>query len=197
MTGTIRWSLALAAATAATVPLRAQGAPPVIAVLPFENTGSYGQDKESFEALEIGLPADSGVDAGRASRCAGRGSTRECARRSQQQKLGATRRIDAASATAVAKAVGRAVRHHRQLRRFLRQVSHHAAGGGRGDRADPEGRLQRRSRSCRTAPSSRAIVQQVADRIVAAAGLPPYPADVAARSAEPCPRRRSPSSAEV
>ncbi len=35
----------------------AQGARPAIAVLPFENGGSYGQDREAFDALELGLQA--------------------------------------------------------------------------------------------------------------------------------------------
>ena len=42
----------VAAGTAA-----AQDARPAIAVLPFENGGSYGQDKENFEALQVGIPA--------------------------------------------------------------------------------------------------------------------------------------------
>ncbi len=35
----------------------AQGARSAIAVLPFENGGSYGQDREAFDALELGLQA--------------------------------------------------------------------------------------------------------------------------------------------
>ncbi len=35
----------------------AQGNPVAIAVLPFEDRGSYGQDKEVFRALELGIPA--------------------------------------------------------------------------------------------------------------------------------------------
>ena len=45
---------------AASLPLgaaAAQGARPAIAVLPFENGGSYGQDREAFDALELGLQA--------------------------------------------------------------------------------------------------------------------------------------------
>ena len=34
-----------------------QSGPIVIAVLPFEDRGSYGQDKEVFRALELGIPA--------------------------------------------------------------------------------------------------------------------------------------------
>ena len=38
-------------------PLMAQTTPVVIAVLPFEDRGSYGQDKEVFRALTLGIPA--------------------------------------------------------------------------------------------------------------------------------------------
>src|SRR5205823_12197358 len=34
---------------------RGQDTRPGIAVLPFDNSGSYGQDKENFEALEKGI----------------------------------------------------------------------------------------------------------------------------------------------
>jgi TolB-like protein len=46
-------TLALAAGVAA--PLAAQDTRPGVAVLPFDNGGSYGQDAEDFRALEIGL----------------------------------------------------------------------------------------------------------------------------------------------
>ncbi len=45
---------------AATLPFAAagaQGARASLAVLPFENGGSYGQDREAFDALELGLQA--------------------------------------------------------------------------------------------------------------------------------------------
>jgi TolB-like protein len=38
-------------------PLPAQSRPVVIAILPFEDRGSYGQDKEVFRALQLGIPA--------------------------------------------------------------------------------------------------------------------------------------------
>ena len=37
--------------------LRAQTGPVVVAILPFEDRGSYGQDKEIFRALRLGIPA--------------------------------------------------------------------------------------------------------------------------------------------
>lgn len=36
-------------------PAAAQDSRPGVAVLPFENGGSYGQDKEDFDALEVGI----------------------------------------------------------------------------------------------------------------------------------------------
>jgi hypothetical protein len=56
MRRTTRWA-GVFTAMALALPLHAQEARPVIVVLPFENSGSYGQDKENFEALEAGLPA--------------------------------------------------------------------------------------------------------------------------------------------
>lgn len=38
-------------------PLAAQTPPVVIAMLPFEDRGSYGQDKQIFRALQLGIPA--------------------------------------------------------------------------------------------------------------------------------------------
>jgi TolB-like protein len=53
----MRWrtlgTLALLAGLA--VPVQAQDTRPGIAVFPFNNGGSYGQDKENFEALEVGM----------------------------------------------------------------------------------------------------------------------------------------------
>jgi len=40
----------------------AQSAPVVIAILPFEDRGSYGQDKEVFRALQLGIPATLGAE---------------------------------------------------------------------------------------------------------------------------------------
>lgn len=50
-------SILLLAAMMPCATVAAQGARPAIAVLPFENGGSYGQDREAFDALELGLQA--------------------------------------------------------------------------------------------------------------------------------------------
>lgn len=102
MTGTLRavGVLMLLATGVAEAQQRA-----VFALLPFENSGSYGQDKEVFEALELGLPAmvaralerqpgAAVADQARVSRAlAGLG-------------LGPGQRVDAATAAEVAKGAG-------------------------------------------------------------------------------------------
>lgn len=50
------WSFALAA-LGASARVQAQSPPVVVAILPFEDRGSYGQDKEVFRALQLGIPA--------------------------------------------------------------------------------------------------------------------------------------------
>ena len=93
------------AALALAWPLQAQNASPAVAVLPFENTGSYGQDKENFDALEVGLPAVLGtiLAAHPGVRVVDRAAVNAAMDRSQ---VGGGRRVDAASATQVAKAAG-------------------------------------------------------------------------------------------
>lgn len=53
----MRWRslLAIGMAVGLAAPLAAQDTRPGIAVLPIENGGSYGQDAENFEALQVGL----------------------------------------------------------------------------------------------------------------------------------------------
>ena len=95
------WGLALALSW----PLSAQDARSAVAVLPFENTGSYGQDKENFEALQLGIPAMLASDLANAPgvRVIDRERIREALR---QQGLEPAQRIDAATATQLAGGVG-------------------------------------------------------------------------------------------
>src|SRR4051812_20562002 len=99
-----RWAAAVAAVAVA-LPLHAQDARPAIAVLPFENGGSYGQDKENFDALEVGLPAilAATLAAHPGARVVDGSGVRDAM---SSQQLAGTRHIDAASATQVAKAAG-------------------------------------------------------------------------------------------
>ena len=166
---------ALMTAAVITAPLDAQQ---VVAVLPFENTGSYGQDKENFDALEVGLPAMLGASlAGHPGiRVVERAALRAAM---EQGQVSTTRRIDAASSTQVAKAAGaryvvtgsfadfygkfrinaRVV--DAQTGQILKVVSND----------DPK--LQDRAQLA-------AILQLVAGRIVAALGLSPFPGESAA-----------------
>lgn len=45
------------AALGGSSPVQAQSQPVVVAILPFEDRGSYGQDKDVFRALQLGIPA--------------------------------------------------------------------------------------------------------------------------------------------
>jgi TolB-like protein len=89
------------------VPLaaQAQDTRPGIAVMPFENGGSYGRDKEDFEALQVGIPA---MLIGELSRNA---SARVVDRSDinrilNEQNLATQGRVDAATAARVGKLVG-------------------------------------------------------------------------------------------
>src|SRR5690242_18161531 len=84
---------------------RGQDARSTIAVLPFENSGSYGQDREAFDALAVGLPVILGATlaAHPAVAVVERGRLDQTL---DQQKLAAARRVDAGSATEIAKASG-------------------------------------------------------------------------------------------
>lgn len=175
---TIRCAV-LVASVAAASPLRAQDARPVIAVLPFENTGTYGQDKEAFEALELGIPELLGATiAGHpGARVVERGRLRLAI---EQRKLGAAHRIDAASATDVAHAAGARYAITGSFADFYGKFRINArvvdAETGQILKvvSNDDPKLQDRARLA-------AILQLVAERIAGAVGLGPYPADVAAK----------------
>ena len=83
----------------------AQTGPIVIAVLPFEDRGSYGQDKEVFRALRLGIPA---TLAGQLSSNPGvRVVDRALVTQAiQAQELGPNARVDAATAARIGGQVG-------------------------------------------------------------------------------------------
>jgi TolB-like protein len=83
----------------------AQSGPVVIAILPFEDRGSYGQDKEVFRALQLGIPATiAGELSGHSElRLADPGLV---TRTFSNQKLEPDARLDAATAARIAKEVG-------------------------------------------------------------------------------------------
>jgi TolB-like protein len=178
MRRSMRRAAMLAAVTLA-APLHAQDAKLVIAVLPFENTGSYGQDKENLDALELGIPAILGATlaAHPGARVADRGAVRQALDR---QQLGAARRIDAASASQVAKAAGARYAVTGSFADFYGKfrINARVVDAQTGQilkvvsNDDPT--LQDRGQLA-------AILQLVGERVIAAVGLPPYPAETAAR----------------
>ena len=104
----LRWTVALALTGAGPIsaaPATAQTTLTVIAILPFEDRGSYGQDKEVFRALALGIPA------ALASELRGHANLRladrnQVAQALQGQGLGPDAKVDATTAARVAKQVG-------------------------------------------------------------------------------------------
>ena len=98
--------LALAAGFAlVAAPARAQDTRPGIAVLPFDNSGSYGQDKENFDALQKGIAGMliSELAANPAARVVEREQIQSLL---DEQHLGATGQVDAQTAAKIGKLVG-------------------------------------------------------------------------------------------
>ena len=169
----------LGAVVVPTTALRGQDARPTIAVLPFENSGSYGQDREAFDALEVGLPAI--LAATLAAHPAVVVVERaRLTRTLDQQKLAAAHRLDAGSATEVAKATGARYAVTGSFADFYGKFRINArvvdAQTGQILKvvSNDDPKLQDRAQLA-------AIIQVVADRIVGAMGLAPYPPEVAAR----------------
>jgi TolB-like protein len=99
--------LALLALAVAMLPglLRAQQSTVRIAVLPLENTGSYGQDREVFEAMELGIAAmlASSLDRHPGVDVPDYGRQNEALKAAG---VGPRQRLDAATAAQVGKVVG-------------------------------------------------------------------------------------------
>ncbi|MEO8200379.1 MAG: CsgG/HfaB family protein [Gemmatimonadota bacterium] len=96
---------ALALAALSPIAARAQDSRPGIAVMPFENGGSYGRDKEDFEALQQGIPAMliSELSRNPAARVVDRSDINRIL---GEQNLVTQGRVDAATAARVGKLVG-------------------------------------------------------------------------------------------
>ncbi len=108
----MRWrsliGLALVAGVASTqaAVLQAQGdTRPGIAVLPFDNGGSYGQSKEDFDALSVGLQQMMTTELAQnpALRVVDRSQIKQLL---SEQDLGAAGRVDANTAAKIGKLVG-------------------------------------------------------------------------------------------
>src|SRR6266545_2071513 len=84
---------------------RGQDTRPGIAVLPFDNGGSYGQDKENFDALQKGIAGMliSELSANPAARVVER---EEIQKLLEEQNLGASGRVDPQTAAKVGRLVG-------------------------------------------------------------------------------------------
>jgi TolB-like protein len=98
-------ALSLVAATTSTGSLSAQGGQPAFAVLPFENSGSYGQDKEVFQALEIGIPSLMGSALDRHPGASAIDRQR-LAKAMSSASVGPGQRVDAATAAQIGKQAG-------------------------------------------------------------------------------------------
>jgi TolB-like protein len=98
-------SLSLAAGLATPQLVRAQDTRPGVAVLQFNNGGSYGQDKENFEALQKGIPGMMISELGQnpAARVVDRDNIESLLK---EQDLGKDGRVDAATAAKIGKLVG-------------------------------------------------------------------------------------------
>jgi TolB-like protein len=103
MRGTMLVALALAAMLPAVG--EAQDSRPGIAVMPFQNGGSYGRDKEDFDALQVGIPAMlmSELSRNPGARVVDRSDINRIL---QEQNLATEGRVDAATAARVGKLVG-------------------------------------------------------------------------------------------
>jgi TolB-like protein len=162
-------------------PLEAQSDRPAFAVLPFENAGSYGQDKETFDALELGISATiagalSGqpgarvVDADRVRRAL------------PSQDTGPARRLDAATASGIAKAVGARYTITGSFVDFYGKVRLHArlvdAQSGQIVKvvSNDDPKLQDWAQLA-------AIIQAMSAKLASAAGLRPFVAEEAAHAA--------------
>ncbi len=161
-------------------PLHGQDARSAVAVLPFENSGSYGQDKEIFQALELGIPATLAevLATHPGLRVADADRVRQALK---SQGLKPSQRVDAATAAQVAKAAsaryavtGSFADFYGKFRISARLVD---ADNGQIVKvvSNDDPKLQDRGQLA-------AIIQTVAQKLVAAAGLPPLPGDAAARA---------------
>lgn len=167
-------SIALVAALGAAPAVTAQGGNPRFAVLALENTGSYGQDKEVFEGLEVGLAAmlARAIDRHPGADVVQRARLGELMRKFD---LGPSQRVDAASAAQIGKAAGARYTVTGSFADFYGKFRINArlidAETGEIVKvvSNDEPRLQDRAQLA-------AIVQAVGEKITRAAGLPPYPA---------------------
>jgi TolB-like protein len=170
--------IAVLAALSVGSPVMAQESTARFAVLPLENTGSYGQDKEVFEALELGL-------AGMLARAIDRHPRADVVSRSELSEAirtlapGPGQRVDAAGAAQIGKTTGARYTVTGSFADFYGKFRINArlvdARSGEIVKvvSNDDPKLQDRAQLA-------AIIQLVAQKITTAAGLPPYPTGAAA-----------------
>lgn len=170
------WGFIALAALGTAPAVRAQDSRPGIAVMPFQNGGSYGQDKEIFEALEQGLAGM--LISELAQNPGARVVERENARSLlAEQDLGKDRRVDAAVAAKVGKLVGA---RYMVLGSFVDLYGHFRVDARLVDvetseilkvvRSDPK--YEKREEVFK-------LIQALAERLMAETRLPPLSAEVA------------------
>jgi TolB-like protein len=155
-------------------PVMAQSGSPRFAVLAFENTGSYGQDKAVFEGLELGLAA---MIARVIARHPGADVVQQAQLREVMRKLGLgpAQRVDAASAAEVGKGTGARYTITGSFADFYGKfrINARVVNAESGEIvkvvSNDDPKLQDRAQLA-------AILQTVGEKITSAAGLPPYPA---------------------
>ena len=169
-------------ASAPPASVRAQDTRPGIAVLPFENGGSYGKDKEDFEALRKGIAA--GLSSELAQTPGARLVDRfETQRLLDEQGLAVADRVDAATAAKVGKLVGARymiagsfIDLYGDFRIDARIINVETGEIMKVVRNDPKFHDRR---------DMYKMIQSVADRIMTDTKLPPLPAGQARREAVP------------
>jgi TolB-like protein len=162
------------AALCAVSPAMAQGGNVRFAVLPFQNTGSYGQDKEVFEALELGLAAmiARAIDGHPGADVVQRAQLDEVMRKLD---LGPAQRVDAASAAQIGKGTGARYTITGSFADFYGKfrINARLVNAENGEIvkvvSNNDAKLQDRAQLA-------AIAQTVGEKITSAAGLAPYPA---------------------
>ncbi len=167
-------SAVILAALCAARPAMAQGGNVRFAVLAFENTGSYGQDKEVFEALELGLAAmiARAIDGHPGADVVQRAQLDEVM---GKLNLGPAQRVDAASAAQIGKGTGARYTITGSFADFYGKfrINARLVNAESGEIvtvvSNDDPKLQDRAQLA-------AIAQTVGEKITSAAGLAPYPA---------------------
>ncbi|NOT09041.1 MAG: tetratricopeptide repeat protein [Gemmatimonadales bacterium] len=172
------WLAQIAALALTALPAVAQDTRPGIAVLPFENGGSYGKDKEDFESLRKGIAAlfVSELAQNPAVRLVDRETTQRIL---DEQGLALAERVDRETAARVGKLVGARymitgsfIDLYGDFRVDARLINVETGEIMKVARSDPK--LRDRKDMYR-------MIQSAAERVMAGTNLPPLPVRTASR----------------